>query len=444
MASNRYSGGDLTSRNPQMSFVMLSDSQTQDVASSPASPPRSTQKQESESAGFVDRTPSRDNSLSQKMETTARLFEILSARSDIDHPVCVECTDLLVDGLQRRLANATKERDAYVDFLRQANADVPSEDEVAQARRALSAARKSEAAAIAELEALEAEKAALDADQHALETESVSLEGSETAFWASRNAFTTRLSALQKSRDALTAQLAHDQLQLQRLQRCNVYNDTFSIGHDGFFGTINGLRLGRLPDHPVDWAEINAAWGHACLLLATVADKLAFAFAGYELRPMGSTSKIKQFVPARSGRAAAAATPDQQQQSQPQPPPKLVEKTYELYSSGSTSELLSLGLLHRKIDAAMVAFLECLRQLVAYSQRTVWESTDGRRRASLLEVPYRIEKDRIGDESIRLGAAGFGANDEAWTRACKNTLIMCKYLLAHCSNVSEMRKKEEG
>ena len=38
---------------------------------------------------------------------------------------------------------------------------------------------------------------------------------------------------------------------LEKLERTNVYNDAFCIGHDGVFGTINGLRLGRVPGIPV-------------------------------------------------------------------------------------------------------------------------------------------------------------------------------------------------
>jgi beclin 1 len=41
--------------------------------------------------------------------------------------------------------------------------------------------------------------------------------------------------------------------------------------HDGCFGTISGFRLGRTPEHPVEWDEINAAWGQAVLLLFTMA-----------------------------------------------------------------------------------------------------------------------------------------------------------------------------
>jgi len=66
--------------------------------------------------------------------------------------------------------------------------------------------------------------------------------------------------------------------QLEGLKKTNVFNDAFHIWHDGHFGTINGFRLGRLPSVPVDWNEINAAWGQTLLLLHTMATRLNFTF----------------------------------------------------------------------------------------------------------------------------------------------------------------------
>lgn len=50
---------------------------------------------------------------------------------------------------------------------------------------------------------------------------------------------------------SLRAAYAADSVTLEKLERSNVYNDAFCIGHDGVFGTINGLRLGRVPGVPV-------------------------------------------------------------------------------------------------------------------------------------------------------------------------------------------------
>lgn len=50
------------------------------------------------------------------------------------------------------------------------------------------------------------------------------------------------------------------------------------IWHNGLFGTINGFRLGRLTTIPVEWSEINAAWGQATLLLYTLEQKSSVHF----------------------------------------------------------------------------------------------------------------------------------------------------------------------
>ncbi|KAA8574890.1 hypothetical protein EYC84_004131 [Monilinia fructicola] len=260
--------------------------------------------------------------MSQDMERVSRLFEILTARSDIDHPVCVECTEMLVDGLQKRLEAVTRERDAYVGFLKQVNAEVPTEEEIKEANDLLAKVRADEAAAIEELKKIEAETAAVNEENARLEEEARALDIEEEKFWSDRNEFAMKLSEFQNIRDSI------------------------NLHHDGKFGTINGLRLGRLSSVPVDWPEINAAWGHALLSLATVADRLGFKFEGYELQPMGSTSRIIRYD----------------------------------YPSPSASRSSS--------QRAMEAFLECMRQLGAFVEQESAKTSDIGRG---LKLPYKIE-----------------------------------------------------
>jgi beclin len=393
-----------------MSFVVLSDSHIESGPGKPAKKGRAKGGPSSSPGDAIAEEKVGDGRpLSERADTAAYLFEILSARSDIDHPICVECTELLVDQMQKRLASATKERDAYVDFLRNANADVPSEEEIQQAQKELDHMKEKEQKALAELVKLEKEKAALDKEIAALEEDALSLNEEEEKFWRDRNAFALTFAAFQNERDALAAKYDHDSQVLERLQRANVFNDTFTIGHDGQFGTINGLRLGRLSQNLVEWAEINAAWGQACLLLATVAERLGFNFEGYKLIPMGSTSTIERF---EYPQAASGNDPAHQAK------PKIT--TLELYNTGDL--VVPFGFLHRRFDNAMIAFLDCLKQLGDYISQG---------QGSRLRLPYEIKKDKIHDMSIKLG---FG-QEENWTKACKYTLTCCKYLLAHASNV---------
>jgi len=109
-----------------------------------------------------------------------------------------------------------------------------------------------------ELKAAETELANLQSEIARLEAESMALNAEEAAFWRSRNAFSLSLEEFQNERDEINIKYDHDAKLLERLQRTNVYNDAFCITHDGFFGVINGLRLGRLPNKQVQNVAFNA------------------------------------------------------------------------------------------------------------------------------------------------------------------------------------------
>lgn len=76
--------------------------------------------------------------------------------------------------------------------------------------------------------------------------------------------------------------------------RISITNSCLSFfRYNGHFGTINGFRLGRLPNHPVDWTEINAAWGQTALLLFSLARKINLTFVRYRVVPFGNHSFVE-------------------------------------------------------------------------------------------------------------------------------------------------------
>lgn len=411
---NSSSTSPNTLQSPAMSFVMLSQSQIGTAADSPSAARTQHASPKQPSSQTITQ-----ESLSQSMSKATKLFESLSARSDIDHPICSECTDLLLTALQQRCQTISHERDAYTDFVKRAQQNVPTEAEQDATHKALLAAQHEEQEALAELEALEAERAAVEREIAHLDQQALDLESDQEAYYAERNAFEADLSEMHDQRDSLRNQLAHESATLEALQRTNVYNDTFCIGHDGHFGTINGLRLGRLPDHTVEWPEINAAWGQAVLLLVIVAEKLSFTFDGYRLLPIGSTSKIERLDYPSATSSAGGSTK-----------PKITQ--HNLYTSGDLP--LGLGFLQRGFDNAMVCFLQCLAQLGEHVARTTANTSNNGTTSIGAKMPYAIVKDKIGDTSIKLGAFN---QDEAWTKACKYTLTCCKFLLAHASHVDD-------
>lgn len=429
-------------RAPDMSFIEISKSQI--VSSERAQSTVNGSKPGAEDARHAVDSTASGESMNQKILKHEKLFSILSSHSDIDHPICAECTSLLLQSFTARLAAATRERDAYSTFLRQlqqSTANGPNDE--AEVQKELESLEKQDEQAYDELLRLEAEKAALEEEFADLEEESQQLEAEESAFWASRNAHEKETYDLDAELASLQQRFAHDQQQLEKLQRTNVYNDTFCIGHDGLFATINGLRLGRLPGQNVEWAEINAAWGQTLLLLATVAERLGYTFKGYRLRPLGSTSRIEKLdYPQQAPNASQSPTTTADARGKgPQP----IATPLELFSSGETA--IGRVFNHRKFDGGMVAFLDCLAQLGEHVERTSKE-TDARATQTTTRspnkaspskpvLPYVIQGDKIGDMPIKLGV-GF-QQDESFTKACKYVLTCCKFLLAYCSNL-ESRK----
>ena len=54
----------------------------------------------------------------QRLRVSAKLFEAISGRSDIDYPVCTECADILLETISGKQVEVKKERDGYLDFIK--------------------------------------------------------------------------------------------------------------------------------------------------------------------------------------------------------------------------------------------------------------------------------------------------------------------------------------
>ncbi|KAI0256363.1 autophagy protein Apg6-domain-containing protein [Lactifluus subvellereus] len=374
---------------PNESFVILQDSVIHNIPShsssveSGAAAPR--KELPADNVDHVNPSP-----LSHHLRSTQRLLTLLSSRTDVDHPLCAECTHILLTSLTRQLEETKKEYEGYVAFEREVKKEKEREKEglsPQEAQRKITRLKEDERIAIEQVHEAEREREQLAEELRSLELEEKALEEEEEEFWRSYNAHLLKSAEQSSQLASLRATYAADSATLERLERTNVYNDAFCIGHDGVFGTINSLRLGRVPGVPVEWAEVNAAWGQTLLLLYTIARKLDFTFENYRLVPMGSFSRVER------------TTGD--------------KATYELYGSGD----LHLGrLLHnRRFDFAMVAVLDCLKQLMNWVK-----SQD-----SSVEFPHQIVKDKIGDSSVKLQFN----QEEAWTRALRHVLLALKILL---------------
>lgn len=289
---------------PGESFVLLQDSIVRNIPSPPnASPSRQTR------LSFTSRTranptsapsskrnaspspskrpqssptqvPPSPSPLSHHLESTARLFKLLSSRTDLDHPLCTECTHILLTTLRKQLEETKKERDGYIAFEKEIKKEKDREKDSTSreaAGRKIQRLKEDEAAAVEELKVAEREREKLDVEMNILEREEKELEVEEAElvyhscmlsrtqvhssfhrFWRAHNAHLL-VSAQQTSQlRSLRAAYAADAQTLEKLERTNVYYDAFCIGNVGVFGTINGLRLGRASGFAVRWRCVSS------------------------------------------------------------------------------------------------------------------------------------------------------------------------------------------
>lgn len=143
---------------------------------------------------------------------------------------------------------------------------------MAQLAAQTAAAKQEQAEAEASLAAVQRELAA----QQAIAADIAALE---ERYWHDLNEYQLTLQQHINERDSLLNKIDRAGQQLLLLKSTNVLNDTFRIWHDGPFGTISGFRLGRTPEFPVEWDEINAAWGQAVLLLHTMSQQCKLNFS---------------------------------------------------------------------------------------------------------------------------------------------------------------------
>ncbi|XP_076313148.1 beclin-1-like Atg6 isoform X1 [Tachypleus tridentatus] len=348
--------------------------------------------------GFLmvgDSSAGTTESLGHHLRVTSRLFDIMSDQSDVDHPLCEECTDSLLDQMDQQLKIAEDECKDYREFVDQLNLCEENEEDLKILEEELKELEEKEIDLRTELQHVTEEQAKVQDSLIQQQQEKEKLQAEEERYWHEYSDLKRQLLFCEDDQRSVDNQLRYAQTQLDKLKKTNVFNATFHIWHSGHFGTINNFRLGRLPSAPVDWTEINAAWGQTVLLLHSLAKKMNLTFQRYRLVPYGNHSFLES-IEDRS-------------------------KELPLYGSGGFKFFWDT-----KFDQAMVAFLDCLQQF----KEEVEKGDTG------FCLPYRMEKGKIEDTTTGIAYSikiQFNS-EEQWTKALKFMLTNLKWGLAWVSS----------
>lgn len=295
-------------------------------------------------------------SLSENLRMRAELFDNLTSISEISHPVCTDCSDFLLELMEQQLRLAEIEWNEYNTYLKklEVSEDIPDLEGL---EKELENLMTEEKRLFEELEGLNKDENSIKETIKAQEEEKKRLKGEDEKYWREYTKHRRELIAAEDEYRSLECQLNYCKSQLEKLKATNVFNVTFFIWYSGHFGTINSFRLGRLPSSPVDWSEINSAWGLTCLLLKSLARKINLTFKRYNLVPYGNHSFIEVLGENK--------------------------KELPLYGSGGFRFFWDT-----KFDAGMVAFLDCCAQF-----KEEVEKND----AGGFCLPYRMDKGKIED-----------------------------------------------
>jgi len=339
-------------------------------------------------------------SLSHNMKVAANLFDIVSSNTDVDHPLCEECTDGLIDLMDQQLRLTEEEWNDYSQYLKKLESE-ETEDNIDELLKDLDGLKQEEERLLEELNCLQVEEEATEKALKEQEAVRDRLEREEERYWKEYSKHRHEFILIEDEFKSLECQLSYTQAQLEKLKKTNVFNATFHIWHSGHFGTINNFRLGRLPSAPVEWSEINAAWGQTALLLKALATKMNLTFEKYKLVPYGNHSYIEVISE---------------------------HKELPLFGAGGFRFLWDT-----KFDAAMVAFLDCLQQF----KEEVEKGDSG------FCLPYKIDKGKLEDSTT---GCSFSVkiqfnSEEQWTKALKFLLTNLKWGLAWVS--SQFAKEQD-
>lgn len=329
--------------------------------------------------------------LSHQFRTKAVLFDHLSGSSDIDHPLCDECTDYLIELLEQQLEATQKDCDDYYNYYKISQAE-KDEPKLSELERELNDITEEEKRLLEELEALKKEE---DETLKAIEEQEElarKITQEEDRYWKEYVRHKREWLVAEDESRSLECQVNAANTQLDKLKRTNVFNATFHIWHKGHFGTINNFCLGTLPSAPVGWAEINTAWGQTTLLFCALARKINLIFERYRPVPYGSHSYIEVIGE---------------------------NKKIPLYGSGGPKYLWDT-----KFDVGMMAFLDCVQQFTEKVEEL-------EKNNKVFRFPYRISNGKIEDsDNVKYSLRATIISEEQWTKALKYMLTNLKWGLA--------------
>lgn len=170
----------------------------------------------------------------QEDKRLRQLFDILSDQSDVDHPLCEECADIVIDRMDEQLRQLEDESKEYNDYLTslqsEQNSDqIVSDQEVSDLTEKLNNLVAIEKQLMAELEENNEQQKKMDEELERQSSELQRLFAEEDKYWHEYNNVRNSIFTLDDEQQSVDNQLRYAQALFDKLKRTNVFNATFHI-----------------------------------------------------------------------------------------------------------------------------------------------------------------------------------------------------------------------
>ncbi|GMT24518.1 hypothetical protein PFISCL1PPCAC_15815 [Pristionchus fissidentatus] len=326
---------------------------------------------------------------------------INNAEIPMEAPVCRDCADAMQNCMKREMEMLEDDCIKYGNLI----GDLKSRHtnvNVAEYRAKIEKLKRDEYELSNELRALILEEEKVDrelaAERRALEQTTVQ----EEELWKKLRDYHSYMIKNDQDVREINMEIRYIESQLRMLSRTSVLSLAFPIEVSLSspsslpMASINGFRLGRLPDVQIDWPEINAAWGQALLLLDILMARAHCAVAGVEFITLHSSSSI------RMDRGNGTA------------------KEYPLYASGSWKPFGN-----KNMDGGACLFMEALALLCNTISEQV--KKDG---GTAIMWPHRMKGDKLIENDMEYTVKMQFNAEERWTRAMRAMLLNLKWAAA--------------
>ena len=170
---------------------------------------------------------------SARVNEISALFDIMSSNTPIDHPLCEECADQLVNQLDAQCKLVEMEHADYTALINRLNQQINNESEVAMLEKDLKQLEVEEQELLSKLGESERTEADLVKKKETLLVEENTLMQQEQHCLLEYSNFKRQLIRLEEKQESLDNQLRNAKFHFYRLRTVNVLNATFHIWHSG-------------------------------------------------------------------------------------------------------------------------------------------------------------------------------------------------------------------